>query len=104
MSNLCAMIATPGAVGLRVADAFILLLRDACNRESPHELDVVRRRDFEGEIRDVKVFPQRWAQRLERAFEGGAFERMEPSEIARRILTTDAPADIAPADREATGA
>lgn len=79
----------PGA--LLMAEAFTALLREACDRESPYELDVVRRRGIDGEMRDVRIFPPRWMRRLELAHANGAFERMQVSDIVQRILVTDDP-------------
>ncbi|MET4341978.1 hypothetical protein [Bradyrhizobium sp. RT9a] len=92
MNPLLPHLAKSGIHSDRVVDAFNLMLRELLDPESPHEFETTTVRDFEGKPLQVKRFPADWSRRLARAAETRAFRRMEPAEIVRRILTTEAPA------------
>lgn len=77
-----------------VVEAIDLLLREGCDRESPHAFPTELRRSVDGELRETKIFPPIWIRRLDRAVEGGAFARRSPHEIVTTILTTEPPADL----------
>lgn len=79
----------------RVVEAFDLLLREGIDRESPHAFPAEQRLAIDGELRETKVFPPIWLRRLDRAIEGGAFDRRSPEQIVGIILTTEPPADLA---------
>lgn len=82
-----------GQLADQVAQAFNVLLAALLDREDPHEWDVIEFRTvFIGPSRPQKRFPRVFIERLERAIETGAFTRMSGVEIAKRILSTDAPA------------
>ncbi len=78
----------------RVVEAIDLLLREGCDRESPHAFPTEMRRSVDGELRETKVFPLVWLRRLDRAVEGGIFARRSPEQIVNTILTTEPPADL----------
>lgn len=76
-----------------VTAAFEVLLAALLDREDPHDWDVTEvRTAYIGPGRPLKRFPRVFIQRLERAIETGAFSKMTPAQIARRILETEAPA------------
>ena len=81
--------------GGRLADAVLAafneLLQEPLREHSPHTFEIVERPGIDGELRPMKIFPRAWLARLERAIEVRAFERMTPSEVAKRILETEGP-------------
>lgn len=81
--------------GGRLADAVLAafneLLQEPLREHSPHTFEIVERPGIDGELRPMKIFPRIWLQRLGRAIEVGAFDRMTPSEVAKRILETEGP-------------
>lgn len=91
MSPLLPFLAQGGVAADRLADAVVLLMRAAADRESPHELETVRVIGADGEPRDVKRFPAEWARRLARAAEFDAFKRRDVKSIVEIILTTPEP-------------
>jgi hypothetical protein len=91
MSPLLPILGHPGRLADLVADAVVMLIRAAADRESPHELEPVRVIGVNGQPRMARRFPAEWARRLAHAAESGAFKRRDVADIVETILTTPEP-------------
>lgn len=77
-------LAAGGDRALDVADAICGLV---INGGKLGELDECQIRDAAGNSRAIKTMPRPWIDRVARAIEVGAFERLSADAIVERILT-----------------
>lgn len=96
MTPFLAVLGRGDAASFKAAEALNLLLAALGDHDGPHHdgWDRSQATDADGAARDIKRFPRLWLARLDRAAEGGQFSKKTAAEIADRILTTDAPADL----------
>jgi len=85
MADLVALIAASRA-DRAVAIDFVLCQLIVKGRELG-ELEPAAAVGFDGSWREIRLPPQAWLDRLARAIEVGAFDRLEPLAIVERILT-----------------
>lgn len=88
--DLVHMLAAGGDRALGIADAISLLVKDGAELGA---LEVYQVADAEahGGRRECRRVPQIWLERLGRAAERGAFERMTIKQIVDRILLPPLP-------------
>lgn len=83
LSRVLGAMAAKGQRALDVASATCLLVTKGAELG---ELETITAADPGGDLREIRVMPIAWLDRLDRAIEVGAFERLEVPEIVDRIL------------------